>query len=116
MDNWKNIRLELARTESFPTGSVSRAYLIQLPVDDQYKVDKVELARSPARARVRRHWAVDPDERGVLVPIGDEWAMRCNGNPDRFFQLNGHAIRLGQHISIVEHDGTVLPFKITSVR
>ena len=114
--NWKSIRLELASTGEFPAGSVSRAYLIRLPLDDEDAVDKSAVDMNPARATVRRHWSTEADQRGLLVRCGSDWAIRCNGNPDRLLRLDGMPLRLGQNVSVLEPDGTALPFKISSVR
>ena len=113
---WKSIRLELASTGAFPAGSVSRAFLVHLPLDDFDVVDRTALASSPSKATARRHWSSDPDERGHLVPSGREWAVRCRGKPDRLLRLDGTPMRLGQHVSVVEPDGTVLPLKVASIR
>ena len=114
--NWKSIRLELGRTGDFPAGSVSRAYLIRLPLNDDDLIDEGEFVRWPTRATVRRHWSTDPDEQGVIVQVGQGWAMRCNGTPDRKLRLESCPLRLGAHLSIVEPNGTILPFRIASVR
>lgn len=114
--NWKSIRLELASTGEFPAGSVSRAYLIRLPLDDQDVVDNTAVEMNPARATVRRHWSTEADQRGMLVRSGAEWAIRCDGIPDRLLRLDGTPVRLGQSVSVLEPDGTALPFKISSVR
>jgi hypothetical protein len=114
--NWKSIRLELGRTGEFPAGSVSRAYLVKLPLDDFDGLDKAAFDRSPSRATVRRHWSTEPDELGIVVPTGREWAIRCAGKADRVLQLDGVPLRLGQRVSVVEPDGQVLPFTIASVR
>jgi hypothetical protein len=113
--NWKSIRLELGSTGEFPAGSVSRAYLIRLPLNDLDHVDGAAVAEQPAKAIVQRHWSTDPDEKGVVVPAGGDWAMQCGGSR-RILQLDGTPIRLGQRVSVVEPDGTVLPFKIASIR
>ena len=113
---WKCIRLELARTGEFPAGSVSRAFLVNLPLDDFDAVDKAALAKAPAKATARRHWSTEPDERGQIVPSGAEWAVRCRDKPDRLLRLNGTPMRLGQQVSVVEPDGTVLPLRVASVR
>ncbi len=114
--NWKSIRLELGSTGEFPAGSVSRAYLIRLPLDDYDVVDRAAFLQSPSKATIRRHWSTEPDQRGTLVQSGHEWAMSCDNKPQRILQLNGTPLRLGQHVSVIEPDGTVLPFKIASVR
>lgn len=114
--NWRSIRLELGSTGEFPTGSVSRAFLIQLPLDDFDVVDGAALADNPSRATVRRHWSAEPDERGRLVQSGSNWAIRCLGKPDRVLQFNGSPMRLGQQVALLEPDGKVLPLKVSSVR
>lgn len=116
MTNWKNIRLELARTEDFPAGSVSRGYLIRLPLDDHDLIDRAAFEHSPKRATVRRYWSTDPDEAGLVHEEDSGWAMRCNGSADRMLLLDGRPILLGQQISVVETDGDVLPFTVASIR
>jgi hypothetical protein len=113
--NWKSIRLELGSTGEFPAGSVSRAYLVRLPLDDQDKLDEDALRLSPAKATVRRHWSTDPDERGFVVRADGHWSLRCEGK-DRLLEIESHAIRLGGRIAMVEPNGDVLPLKIASVR
>ena len=81
--NWKSIRLELGSTGEYPEGSVSRAYLLRLPLDASDVVDSATLARSAAKATVRRHWSTEADQRGVVVSSGSDWAMRCDGGVDR---------------------------------
>jgi hypothetical protein len=114
--NWRIVRLELGRTCDFPAGSVSRSFLINLPLDESDHVDTTAIERSPSRATVRRHWSTDPDERGTLVRAGEDWALKCKGRPDRLLQLDGTPIRLGRKVSVVEADGTVLPMTVASVR
>ena len=115
MSNWKNIRLELGRTSDFPGGSVSRAYLLRLPLDDNDLVDEQALQRSPHRATVRRYWSTEPDESGLVVRIDDGWAMDCNGSPVRTLGLDGRPIRLGEQIAVADLSGT-LPFRIAGIR
>lgn len=114
--NWKSIRLELASTGDYPAGSVSRVYLIRLPLDDHDTVDSAAFFETPAKATVRRHWPAEPDERGLLVQSGSDWTMCCNHEERRLLRLNGTPLRLGHHVSVVEPDGTTLPFKVASVR
>lgn len=114
--NWRSIRLELGSTREFPAGSVSRAYLLRLPLNDSDVVDSAAISRNPFKAVVRRHWSTEPDERGYLLASGDDLAMHCDGKPDRLLQLDGTPVRLGRRVSVVEPDGTVLPFKISSIR
>jgi len=113
--NWRSIRLELGSTDEFPAGSVSRGYILRVPLDDFDAVDRVALLNSPKKATARRHWSTDPDENGFIVPANGDWAIRCDGR-DRMLDLKARPLRLGGSVSVVESDGTVLQFNIASVR
>ena len=116
MENWKSIRLELAPTEQFPTGSVSRGYLIRLPLGDGDTIDRSAFEQRPYKATVRRYWSSEPDEGGQVLNIEGKWAIRCDGTPDRLLGVDGKPLRLGQQLSTIEPDGTILPFRIASIR
>ena len=113
--NWNTIRLELAGTRDFPSGSVGRAYLIRVPLNDNGFIDEAALAGDPYKATVRRFWSSDPDERGHVVRAGLEWALRCDGKPDRRLSMVSGLI-LGGEVAVTGSDGVALPFRVTSVR
>ena len=115
MMNWKFIRLELGRTTEFPAGSVSRAYLLRLPLDDEDLIDTGAFELDPQRATVRRHWATEPDQRGQVVRSGDEWQMRCDGGTVSV-EFDGRPIRLGEQVCVGSSDGRTLPFRVSSIR
>lgn len=115
MGNWKTIRLELARTDGFPSGSVSRGYLMELPLQSDGRVDTGAVAEKPHRATVRRYWSTEPDQLGLLVPGDRAWSMQCKGALQRTLMLDDQPVRLGEQLSIVEADGAVLPFTIASI-
>ena len=115
MMNWKSIRLELGHTRDFPAGSVSRAYLLRLPLDDEDRVDARAFDLDPQRATVRRHWSSEPDSRGHIVRHGRDWQMRCNGEM-RSLQFYSRPVRLGGEVSVVDAEGIALPFRISSIR
>jgi hypothetical protein len=112
---WKSIRLELGSTEQFPSGSVSRAYLISLPLDEEDMIDGLAFDRAPHRATFRRHWSADPDESGHLTREGADWVLKCDGKC-RTLGFGSRPVRLGQQISLVEATGEVLPLRIASIR
>lgn len=116
MGNWKTIRLELCGTAEFPTGSVSRGYLIRLPLNDSDQVDEAEFAEKAHRATVRRYWSAEPDEAGQILRSDREWIMSCGGRPCRIVKLGTQPVRLGQLIAVIEPDGTALPFRIAGIR
>jgi hypothetical protein len=113
--NWKSIRLELSSTRDFPAGSVARAYLLRLPLDGEDRVDADAFKRSPSRAIARRHWSAEPDEQGMLVRDGHDWAIRSSSNR-RLLRLDAQRMHVGAEVSIVDMNGTVLPFRVASIR
>jgi len=116
MSAWKQIRLELASTRDFPLGSVARAYLLRLPLADDDHVDVAAYRRSPALAVVHRHWSTEPDQSGQLFEVGVDWIIRSEGNPESRLELDGKALRLGQHIPLKLSEGNVVPLRIASIR
>lgn len=116
MDNWKQIRLELASTPNFPAGSVARAYLLRLPITHDDHVDVAAYREHPSRAVVRRHWSTEPDQSGHLFESGEDWIIRCDGKPESRIELDGKPLRLGQQVPLRLSEGTVLPLRIASIR
>ena len=113
--SWKFIRLELASTGEFPAGSVGRAYLIRLPLDDRDHVDTVALDSTPHRATFRRHWSAEPDEHGQITQHGQQLQMGFNGST-RILRIDDRPVRLGEQVSVEDDDGAILPFRIASIR
>lgn len=112
---WRSIRLELGGTREFPAGSVGRAYLLRLPLDDQDRVDAEAFANNPLKATFRRHWSSEPDERGLVQRDGADWVLRCDGK-SHTLRLESPRIRLGEKLQVVGADGEALPFRIASIR
>ena len=52
----KRIRLQLARSKEFPSGSARHGYEIVAPLDDQGHIDAEEWNRQRAACQVRRFW------------------------------------------------------------
>ena len=112
---WKTIRLEMAGNSEFPTGSVSRGYLLRAPLRDDGIIDEFALTASPQRAIVRRFWSTEPDESGHLVRTIGHWALRCFGKPDRLIPASSR-LCAGQQVSVTEPEGEVLAFQVASIR
>src|SRR5579864_8987303 len=89
--NWKSIRLELGSTGEFPAGSVSRAYLVRVPLDDSDMIDELALQESPNKAIVLRHWSTEPDEKGLIRRADGHWSMHCEGK-DRKLCVDSHPL------------------------
>lgn len=115
--NWKTIRLELAGTREFPTGSAGRAFLLRLPLHDDGLIDEAEVAQRPLRATVRRFWASEPDSSGQIVRCPCGWECRCGqrGNETLVFHLPSQPLRLGEQVIMTDHDGRELPFRVANM-
>lgn len=117
--NWNNIRLELARTEDFPSGSASRAYLLRLPLDEQGLIEGRSVEVAPARATVRRFWPNEPDMSGYVIRTAGGWALsyRLGENDEEAVSnLESRALRLGEYVTLTEPGGARLPFRVASIR
>ena len=115
--NWKTIRLELAATREFPTGSAGRAFLLRLPLRDDGSIDEAEVAHRPSRATVRRFWASEPDSSGRIVRCPCGWECRCGRRDDETlaFHLPSQPLRLGEQVIMTCPDGRKLPFRVATM-
>ena len=115
--SWKTIRLELAGTREFPSGSAGRAFLLRLPLHDDGSIDDAEVALHPSRATVRRFWASEPDSSGRIVVSPSGWECRCGhrGNEHMAFNLPVQPLKLGEQIIMTDACGCELPFRIASM-
>ncbi|NWG45585.1 MAG: hypothetical protein HXY25_03445 [Alphaproteobacteria bacterium] len=118
--SWFVVRLELARTKAFIEGSPERGYEFTAPLTSDGHLDEAAWRAAPQIATVRRFWAGEPDEHGRLVHTrGRKWAFSYvpgEDDDEPFFHLETHSLKAGEYVSIREHDGETLPFRIVSVR
>lgn len=114
---WSLVRLELGRTPEFPEGSVSRAYLLRLPLDSNGLVDPVALAQNPAMGTIRRFWPNEADLRGYVVRKGKGWAFSYamgEDDDEDVYHLESHPLRLGEYVTVTEPDGERYPFRVVA--
>lgn len=118
--NFKKIRLELARTKTFPEGSRNHGYEFFVPLDEEGYLDVEEWKRHRAKCTVHRFWEGEDEEDGFLVRTrGRVWAFSYRpGEEDDepIFRFEAHRFKEGEYVSITEHTGETLPFKVISVR
>lgn len=117
MSKWHIAKLELARTNGFPSGSASRSYLIRLPLDDNGLIDERARAAEPQRATIRRFWPNEPDQSGYVTKVKHGWAFSyaVGEDDEATFHLENHPIRLNENVTLTELDGTRLPFRVVSL-
>jgi len=116
----KKIRLELARTKGFPEGSSHHGYEFVAPLTADGHLDEAAWKAHKAECTVRRFWADEDDEHGHLVHVRGRWLFDYDGTSDEedepIFKLDRHTLVEGEYITITEHDGEMLPFKVVKVK
>jgi hypothetical protein len=114
------IRMELTRSHEFPVGSSRNGYVFTLPLDAEGRFDLAAFERTPEICTVHRFWEGEGDEVGQLMRIGpDRWTFsyRIGTEDDEAIpHLADHVFRPGEYISVREHDGRVLPFRVVELR
>jgi hypothetical protein len=121
----KRIRLELARSKEFPTGSARHGYEFVAPLDDKGHIDAKLWQEHRDHCRVRRFWADEADEIGRLVhkPGGAEHARWVfDYDPDAAdddeagYRFGAHAFVPGEYVSIRDEEGVMHTFQVASVQ
>lgn len=118
MSEWSLVKLELARSANHPLGSVGRAYLLRVPLDEAGRIDEAGIAREPMRATARRFWPSQPDRSGYVMKAGSRWDFCELGNPHGmvcFASLADDAIARGLTLEVTEDDGTHQPFVVAEI-
>jgi hypothetical protein len=114
---WKTVRIELGRTPAFPNGSDTHAYVFRIPVDENDLLDREALEQPEQSPVVRRFWPGERDSSGVVIATPKGWAFSYGVGEDDdeiFYHLENHPIRVGEYLTITEHDGEQYPFRIVS--
>jgi len=118
MSHWYLVKLELARTTEFPSGSPSRSYLIRLPLDGDGLIDEEMRKEEPKRATVRRFWPNEADQSGYILKMKRGWAFSYavgEDDDENIFHLENHPVREGEYITLTESDGDRYPYRIVSI-
>jgi hypothetical protein len=114
------IRLELARTKDRPEGDTRHGYELVAPLDPEGHLDVDAWRHQRAACSVHRFAPGAEDEFGRLVHTrGQRWAFSYRPGDDddeAVFRLADHRFRVGDYVSITEHDGVTRPFRVVSVR
>jgi len=115
----KLIRLELARTKEFPEGSRAHGYEFVAPLDEDGHLDPEEWKEYGLACTVWRFWEGEEDEHGILTRTRDgHWVFSyAPGDEDDepIFQFDRHTFKVGEYVSITEHDEVTRPFRVTKI-
>jgi hypothetical protein len=121
---FKRIRLNLARSKEFPTGSERHGYEFVAPLDAGGHIDPELWRTNREHCGVRRFWAGEDDEVGRLVhkPGGPEHARwvfdydeTAEDDDEAGYRFGAHAFRPGEYVSIRDEDGAMHTFQVVSV-
>ena len=121
----KRIRLELARSKEFPSGSARHGYEFVAPLDENGHIDPQLWQQYRDNCRVRRFWADEPEEIGRVVhkPGGAEHARwvfdydpAATDDDESGYRFGSHAFTPGEYVSIRDEDGELHTFQVASVR
>jgi hypothetical protein len=120
----KHIRLELARSKEFPSGSARHGYDLVAPLDEKGHIDQELWRKHQKECRVRRFWDGEEDAVGLLVhkPGGAEHARwmfdygaGSNEDEEAGYRFGAHTFATGEYVSIRDHGGEIHTFKVTSL-
>lgn len=121
---FKRIRLNLARSKEFPSGSDRHGYEFVAPLDAQGHIDPKLWQQYREHCGVRRFWG-DEGETGHLVhkPGGVEharWVFQYDPAPDdddeAGYRFGSHVFAPGEYVSIRDHDDDEIhTFKVAFV-
>lgn len=120
----KRIRLELARSKEFPTGSTRHGYEFVAPLDAKGHIDPDLWRQHREHCGVRRFWEGEDDEMARLVhkPGGSEhgrWVFdydeKAVDDDESGYRFGAHTFAPGEYVSIRDEDGEMHTFKVVSV-
>jgi hypothetical protein len=120
----KRIRLNLARSKEFPTGSARHGYEFVAPLDDTGHIDAALWRKYRDHCRVRRFWEGE-EEVGKLVyrARGKEhsrWVFdyddTAEEDDEAGYRFAAHAFAPGEYVSIRDEDGEMHTFQVVSVQ
>jgi hypothetical protein len=121
---FKRIRLDLARSKEFPSGSAKHGYEFVAPLDRNAHIDPKLWHRYPQHCGVRRFWDGESEQIGRLVhkPGGAEHARwvfdydpGSTDDDESGYRFGTHAFSVGEYVSIRDEDGDMHTFQVKSV-
>ena len=121
--NLKRIRINMARSKEFPSGSSRHGYEFVAPLDSKGHIDPAIWQQYRHRCGVRRFWEGEADQYGHLVhkPGGAEHARWVfDYNRDRLdddetgYRFGAHSFAPGEYVTIRDQD-EAHTFRVASV-
>lgn len=120
---FKRIRLDLARSKQFPSGSTEHGYEFVAPLDVAGHIDPAQWHKHRDRCRVRRFWNGE-EEYGHLIhkPGGAEHARwvfdygsGAGEDEEAGYRFGSHAFRPGEYVTVSDEAGEMHTLRVVSV-
>jgi hypothetical protein len=120
----KRIRLHLARSKEFPSGSAHHGYEFVAPLDAKGHIDPHLWQQYRSHCGVRRFWNGADEQVGRLVqkPGGAEharWVFDYDASrtddDESGYRFGTHVFSLGEYVSIRDDANEVHTFQVKSV-
>jgi hypothetical protein len=120
---FKRIRLQLARSKEFPSGSWQSGYEFVAPLDGQGHIDAKLWKEHREHCRVRRFWQGEDDRIGYLVhkPGGSEhgrWVFDYDrkrvDDDETGFRFGAHTFAPGEYLTVGDQE-EAHTYKVVSV-
>ncbi len=113
------VKLELARSKEAPNGDPAHGYAFVAPLDAAGHLDASAWKAVKERCSVDRIVKNKVEERGHLVHVGQGWHFDYKGgtrdDDEPLYKLDRHLLKVGEYVSVTEHDGVLRTFRVASV-
>ena len=111
------LRLGRNPEAGYPEGHDEYGYVIQAPLDADFKLDEALWRDKREFCTVRRFQPNETHADGWLRHRGGVWYFwydeEDEGPAEPLFKLGSHELRPGEYVTVREGDGDVLTFRIT---
>ena len=116
----RKIRLELARDRDFPEGNRRRGYEFRAPLDASGHIVVARWRTERAKCSVVRFWDGALEQGHLIRKPGGSWAFHYDilgdeSDDETGYRFGDHAFRIGEYVSIREHDDALRTFRVASV-
>jgi hypothetical protein len=114
----KSIRLELARAKGHPAGDPRHAFILRAPLDLEGFLDKEAFMKARDLCSAVKISPDTGDEKGRLIHTRKGWAISYEAgdkDDEPIYSLGRHPLRVGEYVTITEHDGEERTFRVVSV-
>lgn len=121
---FKRIRLNLARSKEFPSGSARHGYEFVAPLDAHGHIDPDLWQEHRDHCRVRRFWNGANEQSGRVVHKAGgaehaRWVFdydeSTTDDDESGYRFGAHVFAPGEYVSIKDEDGDVHTFRVVSV-